>query len=132
VLGDANDHDVAEHTREHLERAGCKRSRLYLRGGAQRRVQFRSWRDAGITWSIVAGIDVLKVQRRAGHKLISTTQRYIIEAENRGATFGEPFLGAPRGFVGGTEKTTTGGAESSLGLGQRLGQIGGRPAKLSD
>ena len=50
-------------------------------------MQVRSWRDAGITWSIVRGDDVVKVQRRAGHKLIGTTMRYIVEAENRGATF---------------------------------------------
>jgi hypothetical protein len=47
---------------------------------------FRSLRDAGITWSIVRGDDVVRVQRRAGHKLIGTTQRYIVEAENRGAS----------------------------------------------
>ncbi|HXN33960.1 MAG TPA: hypothetical protein VN894_18965 [Polyangiaceae bacterium] len=91
-------------------------------GSAQRRVQFRSWRDAGITWSIVAGIDVLKVQRRAGHKLISTTQRYIIEAENRGATFGEPFPELPAALVGNAWKPPV-----RIGsLGQGLGQVGNR------
>jgi hypothetical protein len=30
-----------------------------------------------------------------GHKLIGTTQHYIVEAENRGATFGTPFPPLP-------------------------------------
>ena len=85
-------------------------------------MQFRSWRDAGITWSIVAGVDVLKVQRRAGRKLISTTQRYIIEAENRGATFGDPFPVLPRSLKGDPEKEPGGGRSSGQGSGQARGR----------
>jgi integrase len=87
--------DVAQHTREHFAVAGCARPRLTARSTVERHLVFRSWRDAGITWSIVRGDDVVKVQRRAGHKLIATTMRYIVEAENTGATFGVPFPPLP-------------------------------------
>jgi integrase len=86
LLSETNPDETAEITRSQFEAAGC---------AAERRVQFRSWRDAGITWSIVRGDDVVKVQRRAGHRLIATTMRYIVEGENRGATFGVPFPTLP-------------------------------------
>lgn len=40
-------------------------------------VGFRSWRDTGITWLALAGIDVAKIQRRAGHDHITTTIGYV-------------------------------------------------------
>jgi hypothetical protein len=91
ALASADDNKLAITMRRHFELAGCTRARLTVRSNAELRLRFRSWRDAGITWSIVRGDDVVKVQRRAGHKLIATTMRYIVEAENRGATFGVPF-----------------------------------------
>ena len=99
LLASQNEDTVAETTRAHFEAAKCKRQRLYTNTPAERHVIFRSWRDAGITWSIVRGDDVVKVQRRAGHKLIGTTMRYVVEAENRGATFGTPFPPLPRELV---------------------------------
>jgi hypothetical protein len=57
---------------------------------------------------------IVKVQRRAGHKLTATRMRYIIEAENTGATFGVPFpplpasLIAPEGHRGGDDWPTIG------------------------
>ncbi len=95
VLETANANKVAIIMRRHFELAGCVRARLTARSNAELRLRFRSWRDAGITWSIVRGDDVVKVQRRAGHKLIATTMRYVVEAENRGATFGTPFAPLP-------------------------------------
>ncbi len=82
-------------TRQHFELAKCKRPRLLRQSITERHVVFRSWRDAGITWGIVRGDDVVRVQRRAGHRLIATTMRYVVEAENRGATFGVPFPALP-------------------------------------
>jgi integrase len=99
ALAQADDHDLGVTTREHFEAAGCKRPRLVKNTKTERHVVFRSWRDAGITWAIVRGDDVIKVQRRAGHKLIATTQRYIVEAENRGATFGVPFGPLPASLL---------------------------------
>ena len=99
VLSQTNPDLLAKITREHFELAKCKRPRLYKRGASERHVVFRSWRDAGITWSVVRGDGIEKVQRRAGHKLIATTQRYVIEAENRGATFGVPFPPLPASLL---------------------------------
>jgi integrase len=123
ILSASNPDEIAEITRSHFEAAGCVRPRLYSRGDSERRVQFRSWRDAGITWSIVRGDDVVKVQRRAGHKLIGTTMRYIVEAENRGATFGEPFPVLPQSL--------TGEPKSANGSGQGSGQVTRRIRKQS-
>lgn len=91
LLAQTNPDQLAIITREHFERAGCKRARLTRNTKSERHVVFRSWRDAGCTWSIVRGDDVVRVQRRAGHRIISTTMRYVVEAENRGASFGSPF-----------------------------------------
>jgi integrase len=99
VLETANANKVAIIMRQHFALAGCVRARLTARSNAELRLRFRSWRDAGITWSIVRGDDVVKVQRRAGHKLIATTMRYVVEAENRGATFGTPFPPLPASLV---------------------------------
>jgi len=87
--------------RRHFDKAKCSRPRLTVRSAAELQLRFRSWRDAGITWAIIRGDDIVKVQRRAGHKLISTTQRYIVEAENTGATFGTPFPPLPACLIGG-------------------------------
>jgi integrase len=95
ALASANDNKLAIIMREHFALAGCDRPRLTVRSAAELRLRFRSWRDAGITWAIVRGDDVVKVQRRAGHRLIATTMRYIVEAENAGAAFGVPFPPLP-------------------------------------
>ena len=99
VLETANANKVAIIMHQHFALAGCVRARLTARSNVQLRLRFRSWRDAGVTWSIVRGDDVVKVQRRAGHKLIATTMRYVVEAENRGATFGTPFPPLPASLV---------------------------------
>jgi integrase len=106
ALGQANDNKLAIIMREHFALADCNRPRLIARSAVELRLRFRSWRDAGITWAIVRGDDLVNVQRRAGHRLIATTMRYIVEAENAGAAFGVPFpplpaslLGLPRGEI---------------------------------
>jgi integrase len=86
--------------RRHFTLAGITRPRLTARGRAERRLVFRSWRDAGITWSIVRGDPVTQVSRRAGHRDLATTMRYVVEAENRGATFGVPFPALPACLTG--------------------------------
>jgi hypothetical protein len=42
-------------------------------------IGFRSWRDTGITWDAIEGVDVAKLQRRAGHDDIATTLAYVKE-----------------------------------------------------
>lgn len=89
---------LADTTRKHFALAGCSEERVErfnLDTSAELPLRFRSWRDAGCTWAIVDGLDVVKVQRRAGHKLIGTTMKYVVEAENRSAAFGSPFPPLP-------------------------------------
>jgi integrase len=100
ALASANDNKLAIIMREHFALAECTRPRLTARSAAELRLRFRSWRDAGITWAIVRGDDLVKVQRRAGHRLIATTMRYIVEAENAGAAFGVPFPPLPASLLG--------------------------------
>jgi integrase len=100
ALAGADDNRLAIIMRHHFALADCDRPRLVARSAAELRLRFRSWRDAGITWAIVRGDDLVKVQRRAGHRLIATTMRYIVEAENAGAAFGVPFPPLPAALLG--------------------------------
>jgi hypothetical protein len=89
---------LADVMRKHFELAGCSEERVERfksKNSEELPLRFRSWRDAGCTWAIVEGTDVVKVQRRAGHKLIATTMKYVVEAENRSAAFGVPFPPLP-------------------------------------
>jgi hypothetical protein len=80
-------------------------------------VGFRSLRDTGITWLALAGVDVVKIQRRAGHDEISTTMGYVKVAEDIGGAIGEPFPALPSSLL------NPDGLSSGEGLGQRLGQV---------
>lgn len=59
----------------------------------------RSWRDSGITWLALAGLDVAKIQRRAGHDHITTTIGYVKAAEDITGTIGQPFPPLPASLV---------------------------------
>jgi integrase len=99
LLSLTNPDECARITRDHFKLAKCVRPRLYVQSRAERHIVFRSWRDAGCTWAIVRGDDVVKVQRRAGHRHINTTMKYVIEAENTGAAFGVPFPQLPAALL---------------------------------
>jgi integrase len=58
--------------RAHLVLAKVTRPRLTENTPTTMHVGFRSWRDTGITWLALAGVDVAKMQRRAGHDHITT------------------------------------------------------------
>jgi hypothetical protein len=60
---------------------------------------FRSWRDTGITWLALAGVDGAKMQRRAGHDDIKTTIGYVKTAEDVSGSIGEPFPPPPACLV---------------------------------
>lgn len=66
-------------------------------------VGFRSWRDTGITWLAIAGVDVAKM-RRAAHDHVGTTMTYVKAAEDLGGTIGEPFPPLPFALIGSLEK----------------------------
>ncbi|MGA7119696.1 MAG: site-specific integrase [Polyangiaceae bacterium] len=81
--------------RKHLARAKVTRSRLTEQSATTMKVNFRTWRDTGITWLALAGVDVAKMQRRAGHDTISTTLGYVKVAEDLSGKIGEPFPPLP-------------------------------------
>lgn len=71
------------------------------------RASFRSWRDSGITWLALAGTDVAKIMRRAGHDDVGTTMRYVKLAEDLGGELGEPFGPLPSEVVDAPTPRTT-------------------------
>jgi len=62
-------------------------------------VGFRSWRDTGITWLALSGVDVVKIQRRAGHDDVTTTIGYVKAAEDITGTIGTPFPKLPKSLL---------------------------------
>jgi integrase len=81
--------------RRHLALANIDRARITADDDREMMVNFRSCRDSGITWWALAGLDVLKLQRRAGHDSLSTTGGYVKIAEDVGGNFGTPFAPLP-------------------------------------
>lgn len=90
-------------TREHLAVANVKRPRLTENTATTMHVGFRSWRDTGVTWMALAGVDVAKMQRRAGHDHVTTTMGYVKQAEDVTGSIGEPFPPLPAALVAGTD-----------------------------
>jgi hypothetical protein len=60
---------------------------------------FRSWRDTGVTWLALAGVDVARIQWRAGHDRVTTTMGYVKAAEDVTGTIGQPFSPLPQCLV---------------------------------
>jgi hypothetical protein len=90
---------VAKTTRAHLQLAGVTRPRLYENTATTMHVGFRSWRDTGITWLALAGVDAAKIQRRAGHDDVATSIGYVKQAEDVTGKLGEPFPPLPTCLV---------------------------------
>jgi integrase len=82
---------LAARTRAHLLAAGIVRDALHVSTFTMVRANFRSWRDSGITWLAMLGLDVAKIMRRAGHDDVGTTMRYVKLAEDLSGELGEPF-----------------------------------------
>jgi hypothetical protein len=77
----------------HLELAGPVDSKA---------ITFHDLRATGITWMAARGDDPLSIKQRAGHRSFETTEGYIREAQNLGASFGTVFPPLPdlsRGFA---------------------------------
>ena len=51
--------------------AKCDRPRLFASTRTERHVEFRSWRDAGITWSIVRGDDVVRTRTASSSRRLA-------------------------------------------------------------
>lgn len=89
--------DQAGQLRRYLEVAGATRAELHAADCATTKpMTFHDLRATGITWEAVAGTDALRIQRRAGHASLSTTQVYLRLAESVGVQgFGAPFPPLP-------------------------------------
>jgi integrase len=96
VLPLPSERDMARGFRRYLAKAGVGRRTLHDGAETTRRIVFHDLRGTGITWMAIRGDDHLKIQQRAGHEDIQTTQGYIATAQAIGRqNFGEPFPGLP-------------------------------------
>lgn len=96
VLGSVPLETLAARTRRHLADAGILRDALHASSLTARRATFRSWRESGITWAAMSGLDAAKIMRRAGHDDMATTMRYVKDAEDVAGDLGMPFGVLPR------------------------------------
>jgi integrase len=91
-----SERDMAHGLRRWLKRADVTRRELHETTPTSRPIRFHDLRSTGITWMAVRGDDALKIQRRAGHRELETTERYIRLAEAvRGEAFGDVFPALP-------------------------------------
>lgn len=96
VLSDMPSHrTMAKGLRRRLKRAGVDRVELHDATPTRKAITFHDLRATGLTWLAVAGLDAFKIQRRAGHADIATTDDYVRLAESLGNGFGEPFAELP-------------------------------------
>lgn len=91
---------LAEQWRKHLHVASVGRAELHTSTRTHVMSNFRSCRDSGITWLALAGLDVAKMLRRAGHDHVQTTMGYVKLAEDLTGDLGTPFGPLPTSLVG--------------------------------
>jgi integrase len=99
LLAKTSDYYATPILREHLKIAGVTRARLTEDTATVMPINFRSCRDSGITWLAIAGVELARMQRRAGHDSIETTLGYVKQAEDITGTIGEPFPPLPESLV---------------------------------
>lgn len=99
IIEVAGENKGATFLRTHLALAKVSHPRLIEDSSTRMPVGFRSWRDTGITWAAIDGVDVHKLQRRAGHDDINTTLGYVKEAEDRDKLRGKAFPTLPNELV---------------------------------
>jgi hypothetical protein len=112
VLAGLNENRRAGWMLKHFEVAKLDRPRLKEESTTTMMVNFRSWRDTGITWLALAGVDLAKMKRRAGHDSISTTLGYVKMAEDLTGSIGEPFPASPAVLLKGATKESPGAVGS--------------------
>lgn len=98
---------LAELFRKHLRLAGLERVELHASTRTHVQANFRSCRDTGLTWLAMAGVDVTKIMRRAGHDHVQTTMGYVKLAEDLTGDLGTPFEPLPASLVGRSTRTTS-------------------------
>jgi integrase len=99
IMAKRSSFERARTLRTHMAKAKISRARLTENTATTMHIGFRSLRDTGITWLALAGVDVAKMQRRAGHDDISTTMGYVKVAEDIGGKLGEPFPPLPASLL---------------------------------
>lgn len=72
-------------------KAKVERAELFATDATRKAITFHDLRATGITWMAARGDDPLRIKQRAGHASFQTTEGYIREAENLGASFGTVF-----------------------------------------
>jgi hypothetical protein len=131
LMAQLNENRRAGWMRQHLQLAKIDRARLTEENATTMQINFRSWRDTGITWLALQGVEVAKMQRRAGHDAM--TLGYVKMAEDLTGSIGEPFPPLPPSLVADDEEEAIGvraspRARKSAQPSGRLAQVEG--AKL--
>ena len=100
LMQECSERRRAAKMRKHFTIAKIQRARLTEQSATTMQINFRSCRDTGITWLALQGVDLAKMQRRAGHERIETTSGYVKAAEDLTGSIGEPFPRLPEELVG--------------------------------
>jgi integrase len=99
LVSQRSEFERARSLRAHLALAKVTRPRLTENSPTAMHVGFRTLRDSGITWLALAGVDLAKIQRRAGHDDLSTSNAYVKAAEDVSGSIGQPFPPLPACLV---------------------------------
>lgn len=99
LLGSVHRTSVPQIFRAHLRLAGVARAELHTSTITTARASFRSWRDSGITWLALAGVEVARIARRAGHEDLRMTMKYVKQVEDLAGKLGEPFARLPPDLI---------------------------------
>jgi integrase len=95
VLSLAPQRNTARKLRRYLKVAGVTRPELHEGSPTRKPLTWHDLRATGITWMAIRGDDPLKIKQRAGHMTLSTTERYIRQAEAVREGFGDVFPELP-------------------------------------
>lgn len=112
IMSTVPENTLAETFRADLVKAEVTRDELHRDTLTHVQSNFRSCRDSGITWMAIAGVDVTKMMRRAGHDGIQTTMGYVKQAEDLSGELGVPFCPLPEALVSGVVQEEPKSAES--------------------
>jgi integrase len=82
--------NAAAELRDHLWRAGVRRSALHVRTETSLPIRFHDLRATGITWAALRGDAAIQIRDRAGHTDLEQTNDYMRRAAGSG-DIGEPF-----------------------------------------
>lgn len=104
----AGKREAATILRKHLALAGVTHPRLLRDDDTFMPVGFRSFRDSGITWLALEGVDLAKIKLRAGHDDIETSMGYVKAAEDFSTGgVGTPFGPLPPSLLGSVTASVT-------------------------